>query len=582
MKRNYTWSVIKNSKDMEKIARTDLFVHDMVHDNPGLKKYQSAYNDPKFLKARGYDGKTFDLYNCAQYALLWDGVGEKYGREAVFPVGSKERAWVEGHKAELQKLYKEAAAEGLTVSFMMDIIVFPRSVLRIFPEILNEEGKIDILRPMTQTLIEEMFAEMFREFPQIGGIYVRYGETYAQEKYGIPYHTGNNPVVGDAVEYHLALIGLLIQTVCEKHKREIYYRTWGFGDFQRDKEAYLRVSERVPVNERFYFCIKHTRGDFWRNVKFNPSLNEGKHQQIVEVQAAREYEGKGAFPNYIGNDVINGAEELKWLMKSEENQNLRDIINVKNSLVKGIWTWSRGGGWDGPYINGENGKNGEVVVKEGRELWCDLNAYVITQWAKDTSKSDRHYVLQYAKEVLEMSDKDSLIFYELCLLSSRAVLFGRGITTDKFAWCVLWTRDQNINATHFYTNVENAISAGAEEELLWEKQRSVEIWKDIVSLSEKIATGNAVHYIRVTSKYGYYLFSIFERMYRANIYARQGKEAETQKAIAEYDELWKEWIALRENNDCCPTLYAKEDENLDMLCYRGNFGFDSVINGLRR
>lgn len=567
---------------MKKIKRTDLFVHDMVHDNPGLRKYQSKYNNPQFLSERGYDGKTFDLYNCAQYALLWDGVAEKYGKTAIFPKESEERKWVESRKAELTKLYEEAVAENLKVSFMMDIIVFPKSLINAFPQILDDKGEIDIQKPLTQALMKDMFEEMFREFPQISGIYVRYGETYAQERYGIPYHTGNNPIIGGDERYHLTLIQLLIDVVCEKYKREVYYRTWGFAKFQHDRETYLRVSEKIPVNDRFYFCIKHTSGDFWRCVRFNQSLNCGKHKQIVEVQSAREYEGKGAYPNYIGNDVINGAEELKWLMTSEENQSLRDVVNVENSLVKGIWTWSRGGGWDGPYLNGENGKDGSVVVKNGSELWCDLNAYVISKWAKDTSKSDRYYVLQYAKDVLNMSDNDSLIFYELCLLSSRAVLLGQSRNTDKYEWCILWTRDQNINPVYLKTNVRNAIEAGAEEELLWKQQRSVELWKDIVALSEKITTGTAVEYIRVTAKYGYCLFSIFETMYRANICALQGKTEATEKAVAEYDALWAEWLALKENNDCCPTLYEKKDENLDMLCYRGNFGFDKVINELRR
>ena len=240
---------------MKTITRKDLFVHDMVHDNPGLKKYQSIYNNPKFLKKRGYDGKTFDLYNCAQYGLLWDGVGEKYGRQAIFPKNSESRKWVETHKAELKKLYNEAIEQGLKVSFMMDIIVFPTSLVKIFPEILNGEGKIDVTLPITQTLMEEMFDEMFREFPQVSGIYVRYGEIYAQQKYGIPYHTGNDPVLDGSEKYHLELISFLMKTVCDKHKREIYYRTWGFGTFQRDKDTYLRISDQLPVNDRFYFCI---------------------------------------------------------------------------------------------------------------------------------------------------------------------------------------------------------------------------------------------------------------------------------------------------------------------------------------
>ncbi len=61
----------------------------------------------------------------------------------------------------------------------------------------------------------------------------------------------------------------------------------------------------------------------------------------------------------------------------------------------------------------KNGIYGDEIVQGGSELWCDLNAYVFSQWAKDTSKSDRYYVLKYATEQLKMSTKDSLIFYEI-------------------------------------------------------------------------------------------------------------------------------------------------------------------------
>ena len=55
-----------------KVTRQDLFVHDMIHNNPGLAKYDSLYCDPRFLKKRGYDSKTFDIFECAQFGLLWD------------------------------------------------------------------------------------------------------------------------------------------------------------------------------------------------------------------------------------------------------------------------------------------------------------------------------------------------------------------------------------------------------------------------------------------------------------------------------------------------------------------------------
>lgn len=568
---------------MEKITRTDLFVHDMVHDNPAAVRYQSQYNAPAFLKSRGYDGKTFDLSNCAQYGLLWDGVGEFFGRRAIFPEGSEAREWVLSRKEQMQKAYRDAANCGIEVSFMMDMIVFPTAITEIFPEILNADGKIDIARPLTEKLIEKMFDEMFVEFPQIKGIYIRFGETYTGKRYGEPYHTGNNPILKtDSEEYHLLLINYLQRIVCDKHGRQIYYRTWGMwgcGDFQYDKVTYLKISDKVPVNENFYFCIKHTSGDFHRCTVFNQTLNCGKHNQIVEVQAAREYEGKGAFPDYIADGVINGFEEYKWLMQNEKTRCLRDVINVENSNVKGLWTWSRGGGWDGPYINGVNGVHGEEVVKNGSELWCDLNAYVLSAWAKDTSKSDRFFVLKYAEEVLKMNEVDRNTFYDICVLSQRAVLLGRGVNTDRYAWDPWWTRDQNINPQLFYGNIQNALNSGAENELLWEKHRSVELWREIVKLARSLKSGKNREFVKVSCEYGYYLFAIFETMFKANIYSKQGKDVN--KVISLYDKLWRLWQELKKGNDCCPTLYAKADENQRLIGYEGNRGFDSVINNLR-
>lgn len=108
----------------------------------------------------------------------------------------------------------------------------------------------------------------------------------------------------------------------------------------------------------------------------------------------------------------------------------------------------------------------------------------------------------------------------------------------------------------------------------------MEIWKEIINLAESLTSGNRRDFILVTCKYGYYLYSIFETKYRANIYAVQGKDVRV--ILQQYDELWKKWIALKENHSCCPTLYVKEDENQRLIGYEENRGMDSVINPLRR
>lgn len=562
-----------------------LFAHDMIHNNPGMAPYVSKFNDPAHMALRGYDGKVFDLQQCAQVALTWKKLDQANPqREAVFPVDSAEYQWVMNKKRELKKQYAEMNAAGIEVMFMMDMIVLPKRVLKIYPEILNDAGKIDIKKPKMKEILDVLFDEIFDEFPEVRGIYIRYGETYVGDRFGTPCHTGNNPILNGQDDYHLFLINYLKEKVCKEHQRDIYYRTWGFGDFQYDADAYLKISDAVEPDPHFYFCIKHTSGDFHRTYKFNQSLNIGKHKQVVEIQLAREYEGKGAYPNYIADGVINGYEEYKNTMKTNEKQCLKDIVLAPDSRIAGIWTWTRGGGWGGPYITENEDDSAHTLLKDGCELWPDVNAYVLTHWCKDQTYSDKHYAIAYAKEVLEFGNKDAELFYEILMRSAHAVLLGRGINTDTYTWDMFWTRDQNIEYSRIIKNIKGVMDANAVDLLLQQQKESVEEWKQMVKLAQDMTDRSAVqNYILTTCLYGYYLFSIYETIYRGNAYALMGGHAEeVHAAVTQYDDLWERWEDLYRTQPCCPTLYAKEDAPIDLIGYDWNRGMDSAINPLRK
>lgn len=560
-------------------CKNRFFLHDMIHNNPGLAKYESQYCAPAFLAERGYDAKVFDLYDCAQYGLLWD----QLERGPVFPHGSKEREWVTEKKQQLLRDYSAAKAAGLRVCFMMDIIVLPTRIPELYPEVLNKAGKIDIQSSIMKELMDAMFEEMFSQFPQIDGIYIRYGETYVGPQYNTPWHAGNNPIQGDEVDYHTFLMRYLMDTVCDRYHKDIYYRTWGFGAFQHDPKTYLAISDRIPVNERFYFCIKHTTGDFHRTFPFNQCLNIGRHKQVVEVQAAREYEGKGAYPNYIAAGVIHGFEEYKWQMEDCNNRCLWDVMCREDSLVKGLWTWSRGGGWDGPYINGKNGRDGSVVVENGSELWADVNAYVLGAWVKDPSHTDRFYAIRYAKEVLGMGEKDANLFYEICTVSSRAVLLGRACNTPSYQVSVFFTRDQNLDYPKMLETIDSALASDGAQTLLYEQRRSVMLWEDMIRLAQMLEdTCDAKNYILTTCRYGFYLFSLYEQMFRANVLAKQGAaQNEIRACISVYEEIWSQWQRLYDTAPGCPTLFVKENKIQELIGYNWNRGFDSAMDPLR-
>lgn len=616
-------------------TRTGLFTHNMLSDNPGEVGFMSRYEHGDFMTERGYDGMTFSLFEAAQYGLLWDKYDQSRGitlteeeylqnpssssvtqqnNKKVFPYGSKERKWVEEKRGEIIKMYADAKKAGQKVYFMQDVIVLPTKLKNDRSDI-QSSGKIDIRKAETQKVMDFMYEEMFTD-PDfcdesgrslIDGIYIRYGETYTGSSWGVPYHTGNNPIMGDSTQTHLLLMNYLRDKICVGLDKEIIYRTWGFGAFQYDRSTYLTISDQLEPHENFYFAIKHTNGDFHRTFTFNQTLNVGKHKQIVEVQAGREYEGKGAFPNYIAGGVINGFEEYSFLMRANEVQSLKDVINVPNSLIKGIWTWSRGGGWAGPYINGPGYPNsipddpnkdktdGSIPVENGSELWCDLNSYVINKWAKDTSVSDEELVKDYAREELHMNEEDAQSFYELCEKSARAVLLGRARNTNAYDVDVWWTRDDGVNTGSFRNNVKNAVNKSAENVMLAEKAESVELWKEMMEIADglsddlynvKLADSetSVKDYIIMTTSYGYHLFDIFYQMHIAEVENVKAQTATPDmiRAVKEYSRLWEEWQKEYDDNKSkgYPTLYAKTKASFNgynSLVY--SEPFDNIMGG---
>jgi hypothetical protein len=240
-----------------------------------------------------------------------------------------------------------------------------------------ENGKLkpDIQKPFTQKVIRAQVDEIFKSFPDLDGITLRFGETYLQDA---PYHAGDDPTAGGerAVRDQVLLIGILRDEICVKRNKKLIYRTWTWKiPFHDDAGFYLKVTDQVKPHPNLLFSIKHQEGDFHRLSPFNETLGIGKHRQIVEVQCQLEAYGKGAHPYYNGVLIDKGWEEYdpafeggrlaKTLAKAGRAKCLKDLLGKPQ--FAGLWTWSRGGGWGGPYIQ--------------NEFWTELNTYVLSHWA---------------------------------------------------------------------------------------------------------------------------------------------------------------------------------------------------------
>ena len=542
-------------------VRQKYVVMDMVHHNPGEAMTESKFLDPSFLKTNEYGAKVFFLFEAAQFGIDWKSLDP-----SLFPDTTEAGRWV-AEKAEIiHKKYDAAKKEGLQVYCMLDMLVLPSLLVEKHrAELTNEQGKLDISKPYTQLCIRELMKEMFETFPQLDGLVIRTGETYLHDA---PYYVGNHPVQ-NGMHDHIALINLLREEVCERRSKKLFYRTWDMGQLHSIPKYYLSVTDSIEPHPNLYFSIKHTMTDFWRSaitdpdmnyntmdkywleesgqygVPFNPCIGIGKHQQVVEVQCQREYEGKGAHPNYIAKGVIDGFEEFKkpGIKKPYCLNQVKD-----NPLFKGVWTWSRGGGWGGPYI-----KN---------EFWIELNAYVMSHWASNPLKTEKEILYDFVK-AKGLPESEWEMFRRLCLLSEDGVIKGQYSTMgDTY---VNWTRDDTITGDVYQKSYfDRMIERNQVNAYLKEKEEAVRIWKEIEQISQKLhfPSEELNHFIRISCSYGrikYELFAVSWQImlcgYVADTIKKPFNRIEMDKYITAFDDLWKEWNDLSLENDNCPSMY---------------------------
>lgn len=542
-------------------CRQSYFVMDMVHHNPGEAMTKSEFLNPVYLKANGYKAKVFFLFEAAQFGINWRDIDP-----SLFPDSSEAGRWVAEKAAVIHHKYNDAKKEGLNVYCMLDMLVFPSVLVEKHKaEMTNEQGKIDISKPYTQYCIRELMREMFSTFPQLDGLVIRTGETYLHDA---PYYVGNHPMQ-KGMHDHVTLINLLREEVCVKRNKKLFYRTWDMGKLHSLPHHYLSVTDRIEPHPNLCFSIKHTMTDFWRSalsvpqtdydkmdtywldessrygVPFNPCIGIGKHAQIVEVQCQREYEGKAAHPNYIARGVIDGFSEYK----KTDIKKPYCLNQVKdNPLMKGIWTWSRGGGWGGPYIT--------------NEFWLELNAYILAEWANHPSWSEEKLFTAFARKK-GLSEAEIKPFHKLCLLSEEGVLKGQySALGDVY---VNWTRDDAVTGDYFLkAYLDRIILENKVDEYIKEKKEAVYIWKEIELISRALhfPSEELNHFVRISSTYGRikyeFLAVAWEIMLRGYVAEQTGDLLDSKwmtDHIRTYDSLWEEWNALSQHHSDCPSVY---------------------------
>ena len=458
------------------------FIMDMVYNNPGEKAFDVKFNDPEYLKAEGYNSMAPAWHiNCY---ITYDNL-----KKNIIPRKSETRKWIDTHAVEVDAKIAAAKKAGIALYPFTDFLVLPKPVWEKYgdslrlkskaenkEEVRGGEAKItpDINRPFTQKILRAQIAGIFDRFPQLDGIMLRFGETYLHDT---PFHSGASPV--RTIQDHIIFINILREEICVKRNKKLFYRTWDFGySFHNNADFYLKVTDAIEPHPNLIFSIKYTQNDFLRMSNFNPALGKGRHQQLVEAQSAMEAYGKGAHPYYTAGSVINGFPETKTqicfgqIKAPETLTHAGSMRGIKELLptgkLAGVWTWSSGGGWQGPYLKST--------------VWKDLNSYVISHWGQNTSKTEEQLCYEFANKN-GIGGFNADIFRKIALLSVEAV--RKGQCSDYTKNNLWWARDNFFSASYNNDALKEIIKDNLIDRVLAEKAEAAAMWLQIEALSKQ-------------------------------------------------------------------------------------------------
>jgi hypothetical protein len=327
----------------------------------------------------------------------------------AIPQGSALRERIEQQRQKFQKARAQAAALGIAVGLMTDEASLPIPILDRMgnsgPD-NNLSARLDFDSEKFWEAYRAKYREVLKAYPQVAYVLVRTGENYSHPDEGYIGRTVRDGDIDDAYFRHMQrLIEETRKIVVDEFGRTLIWRTWDLGGdgFHADPKVYDRVLAGLTSRKGLILAVKFTQTDFWRYNDFNPTIGRGGVDQIIEFQCAREYEGKGAFPNYVGPIHAEAMRQAAALG------------------AKGVWIWDFGGGWGGPYLKSDR--------------WVRLNIETTTRLALNPEASPRALAEEWAAK--EFGPKSATNVAEMLMLSGECVrkcLYIEAFARDHRGW----------------------------------------------------------------------------------------------------------------------------------------------------
>ncbi|TAK34291.1 MAG: hypothetical protein EPO21_10100 [Chloroflexota bacterium] len=353
-------------------------------------------------------------------------------------------AWVEQNRKKAGDEIARARQLHLRIATMGDVISFPRQTLSIYRTQATYDDDLTrfcIAKQRTRDLLSYSLDNLLTTLPEIDYVMVRTGENYSSGPL-----TGNNPAIGnkaacgnlDDVRRLQLVINTVYDQVVTRHGKTYIHRAWDLGEngFHANPDYARAVLSGVPNRDKLIVSFKQTKTDYWRFNGMNPNIGTQDVSQMIEEQVAREYEGKGAFPNYVGGLIADGGEE---------DRPPAGLEYAYQHGVRAVWVWAKGGGWGGPELRST--------------VWLDANFYAVSRLIWDTQASPEVLAQDWA--TLRFGPKAASKVAEVLMKSDDVVLgalYVGPLGNKRRGWTPnhLWVRDDIIQGGDALTQIYQA------------------------------------------------------------------------------------------------------------------------------
>lgn len=199
--------------------------------------------------------------------------------------GEKDEAYVKMCMEVVNEACEKASANGVKTFMWHHELDLPKDFGKAFPEILNQNGDVEVSHPLVGDYLENKIKDFFAAYPKMDGIVLTLHETK------IPLLKLKNQKL-DKVARVKHVVKILYDT-CEALGKELIVRP--FASLAEDQTLMLKAFAEISPN--LFVMDKWTKYDWSLSLPDNDFFNEiTGNPFIVEGDVFGEYFGKGRLP----------------------------------------------------------------------------------------------------------------------------------------------------------------------------------------------------------------------------------------------------------------------------------------------